>query len=189
MSESTIDPATQDLIVLVDDAGKPIGSAPKLASHHANTPLHLAFSVYIFRSDGKILVTQRAHSKKVWPGVWTNSCCGHPAPDEPISDAITRRVAYELGMTVTDLRCLLPDYRYQTPPFNGIIEHEVCPLYFANTTDEPQPNALEVDDFHWLTWDEFTKNALSDDNDTWSWWCKDQLKQLLTLPDLPSHLV
>jgi len=83
-------------IVFVDENGQPNGEVgPKLESHTANTRLHLAFSCYIFRkSDNKFLVTQRALSKKVWPGVWTNSVCGHPAPGEAIEDAIRRRASY-----------------------------------------------------------------------------------------------
>lgn len=59
-----------ELIVLVDEDGHEIGTAPKLTSHHLHTPLHKAFSCYIFDEDeGRFLVTQRALSKKVWPGV------------------------------------------------------------------------------------------------------------------------
>ena len=51
--------AMQELeqIVFVDESGQPTGeSGPKLASHTANTKLHLAFSCYIFRkSDKKFL--------------------------------------------------------------------------------------------------------------------------------------
>ncbi len=184
MSELTIDPAETEHIVLVNDDWEPIGTAPKLESHHANTPLHLAFSVYIFRPDGKVLVTQRANTKKVWPGAWTNSCCGHPAPGESITDAIIRRVEYELSMTLTDAHVVLPKYQYKTPPFKGVVEHEACPLYFAKTTDQPKPNPLEVDAYKWLSWEEFTTQALNDSNDAWSWWCKDQLKQLLAIPNI-----
>lgn len=168
----------KEQIVLVNEHAEPIACAPKLASHHADTPLHLAFSVYILNSQGDVLVTQRAHHKKVWPSVWTNSCCGHPMPGESMQDAIERRVSYELGMRVSDIRVKLPEYRYKTPPYNGIIENEVCPVFFANTADEPSPNPDEVDDFKWLSWAEFRRRAGKDTTDVWSWWCKDQLKQL-----------
>lgn len=169
---------TEERIVLVNEQGEPIGSAPKLASHHKNTPLHLAFSVYIFNQAGEVLVTQRARHKKVWPGVWTNSCCGHPFPNEDMTTAIQRRVQYELGLKVSDIRVVLPDYRYKTPPFNGIIENEVCPVFFARTHKEPTPNPDEVEAYKWLGWDSFYTQASKDTDNSWSWWCKDQLKQL-----------
>jgi len=88
----------QELIVLCDERGTPTGTAEKWSSHHGRTPLHLAFSCYVFDEAGAFLTTRRALTKKVWPGVWTNSVCGHPAPAESFVDAIARRVGYELGM-------------------------------------------------------------------------------------------
>ena len=171
---------TQELIVLVDDAGLPIGEVEKYSSHHANTPLHNAFSCYVFNEKGEFLATQRAHSKKVWPDVWTNTVCGHPAPGESIIDAMKRRLNYELGMTADDFKVLLPDYRYKTPPYNGIIENEICPVYIARATSQPVPNPAEVEDYKWMKWDDYVSACETDTGDIWSWWCKDQLKHLKT---------
>ena len=172
MSEDIFD---AEHIVLLDDNLQPIGQAPKIESHHAHTPLHLAFSLYIFDVQGRLLVTRRALDKKVWPGVWTNSCCGHPMPGEKIEDAIIRRSAYELGTDVTDLTVILPDYIYKAPPYNGIVEYEFCPVYAARITSEVKPNPSEVVEYDWLTWNDFIQQAVSDSDNRWSWWCKDQL--------------
>lgn len=175
---SNYDP-NEDLIVYVDQNDKPTGeTAPKLEAHTANTRLHAAFSCYIFNDRGEFLVTQRALSKKVWPGVWTNSVCGHPAPGESREAAIVRRTDYELGMTIKDLQVVLPNYIYKTPPFNGIIEHEYCPVFVARASSEPHPNSHEVEAHAWMLWDEYIHTIESDDADVWSWWCKDQYKQL-----------
>ena len=166
-------------VVLVDKDGKPTGKTlPKLEAHNANTPLHLAFSCYVFNDKSKFLVTQRAKTKKVWPGVWTNSVCGHPAPGEKIIDAITRRLDYELGMTAGNVEVVLPTYRYRTPPYNGIIENEFCPVYIAKATSKPRPNPEEVEGLKWMKWQDFVREAKNDKSDVYSWWCKDQLKQL-----------
>ena len=167
-----------ELIVLVDETGRPTGTAEKLSSHHAATPLHLAFSCYVFNERGELLVTQRAAGKKVWPTVWTNSVCGHPAPDEAMEAAIARRLDYELGMTAGDVQCVLPDYRYTTPPYNGIIENEFCPVYVARARSQPQPNPDEVEAYRWMAWDGFVDVAENDPGDQYSWWCKDQLQRL-----------
>jgi len=190
-------------IYYVDGLGRPTGEIDeKLNAHHANTKLHAAFSCYVFNTDGKILVTQRAHTKKVWPGVWTNSCCGHPMPGEEREDAILRRLSYELGMTARDITCVLPHYVYKAPAYIGIVEHEFCPVYVAVAMSEPHPNPNEVNDFRWLEWREFI-DILHTDSDNysvfaqqvprddelgllhppkWSWWCKDQITLLDTHP-------
>ena len=70
--------------MLVDDDGNPVGTAEKATVHGARTPRHLAFSCYGFDGEGRLLVTRRARDKVTFPGVRTNTCCGHPAPDEPL---------------------------------------------------------------------------------------------------------
>ncbi len=167
----------EELIVLVDAEGNEIGTAPKLASHHAHTPLHKAFSCYIFDSDGKFLVTQRAKSKKVWPGVWTNSVCGHPGPDESDEHAIARRARDEIGLELTDIQVALPDYRYTTPPYNGIIENEICPVYVARAASKPIANPEEVEAYEWMSWGSYA-DELATHPDQYSYWAKDQFSLL-----------
>ena len=181
-------PGRIELIVLVDEQGKPVGQAEKWSSHHLETPLHLAFSCYVFDDLGRLLVTQRATGKKVWPGVWTNSVCGHPQPGESIEDAIHRRLDYELGMTAEGLKVVLPDYRYQAPPFDGVVENEYCPVYLARATSDPHPNPEEVEGYEWLPWSEFVRRTQADAAGRYSWWCKDQTARLRATEMLRSRM-
>lgn len=185
MSKST-HATPPELIVLVDDDGTELGTAPKLASHHLHTPLHKAFSCYIFDEEGKVLVTRRALRKKVWPGVWTNSVCGHPAPGETDVAAITRRVREEMGLELSDIQVALPDYRYTTPPFNGIIENELCPVYLAHATTEPSANPEEVEAYTWMSWHDYTAD-LQKRPDEYSYWAKDQFAGLEASDLLPAY--
>jgi isopentenyl-diphosphate delta-isomerase len=169
----------QELIVYVDEHGVPTGeTAPKLDAHTANTRLHSAFSCYIFNGLGQVLVTQRALVKKVWPGVWTNSVCGHILPNEKREHAIIRRADYELGIKLSDIKVVLPSYKYKTPPFNGIIENEFCPVYLARLFGDIHPNPEEVKDYKWLDWSDFLEQLEGDKADKWSYWCRDQVKLL-----------
>lgn len=139
-----------DHVVLLDDEGRAIGTAPKSSVHGTDTALHLAFSCHVVNSDGQVLVTRRALDKKTWPGVWSNSFCGHPRPAEPLLNAVHRRAEFELGLTLTDIELALPLFRYRATDANGIVEHEVCPVYTALTHDEPVLNPLEVVDARWV---------------------------------------
>jgi isopentenyl-diphosphate delta-isomerase len=139
-----------DDVTLVDDEGRPVGRAPRASVHDADTPLHLAFSCYLLRSDGQLLLTRRALSKPTWPGVWTNSFCGHPRPGEGVTQAVQRYAAKELGVTLSHLECVLPDFRYRAVDASGVAENEICPVFLASTTDEPQPEPTEVVELRWV---------------------------------------
>lgn len=176
-----------ELIVLVDETGRTVGAAEKWSSHHAHTPLHLGFSCYVFDGEGSLLVTRRAAGKKVWPGVWSNTVCGHPAPAEPLIAAAERRLAYELGMTATDFEVVLPRHLYRAPPFRGVVEHELCPVLVARATGAPRPNPVEVQDHRWMGWDDFVREAGADTEDVWSWWCRNQLRELRGHPTVGAY--
>ena len=138
--------------MLLNDDGASIGAAEKGGVHHADTPLHLAFSCYVFDPAGaRILVTRRALTKRTWPGTWTNSFCGHPQPFEAVADAVERRATQELGMQLTDLRLALPDFRYRAIDASGIVENEICPVYLATAASDPVANPDEVMDLTWAT--------------------------------------
>lgn len=142
-------------VVLLDPDGRVIGESPKSEVHHTATPLHLAFSVHIFDGAGRVLLTRRSLSKTTWPGVWTNSCCGHPGVGEPMADAVRRRVREELELEIDNLRSVLPDYAYTATDASGIVENEICPAFAADTVHPNpllRPNPEEVMDFAWVEW-------------------------------------
>jgi isopentenyl-diphosphate Delta-isomerase len=171
-------------VVLLDEAGQAIGVIPKHLVHHADTPLHLAFSCYVFDADDRLLVTQRALGKLTWPGVWTNTACGHPAPGEGVVDAVRRRVGQELGLTLVDLRVVLPGYRYRAVMANGTVENEMCPVLSARSADLPAADPDEVAGTEWVAWTVFRDDVLSGRRDV-SPWCLDQVSQLARLGDDP----
>jgi isopentenyl-diphosphate delta-isomerase len=145
---STTD-AAEERVVLLDPARRPIGTALKSVVHGTDTPLHLAFSCHVYDSEGRVLLTRRSLGKQAWPGVWTNSVCGHPAPGEEMADAVRRRTRYELGIDVDELSLVLPDFQYRAVDASGIVENEFCPVYTARTVDTPNPRPSEVSEFEW----------------------------------------
>ena len=139
-----------ETVVLLADDGSVMGAAPKATVHTTDTPLHLAFSCHVFDAEGRVLVTRRALSKKTWPGVWTNSFCGHPAPGEDVVQAIVRRAERELGLAITDVRIALPDFRYKAVDASGIVENEICPVYTARAVGGLAPADDEVAEWAWV---------------------------------------
>jgi isopentenyl-diphosphate delta-isomerase len=163
-------------VVLLDEQGHDVGVADKVAVHHADTPLHLAFSCYVLDEQGRLLVTRRAADKRTFGGVWTNSACGHPAPGEPIADAVRRRVQQELGVSLDDLRLVLPRFRYRAE-MGGVVENEMCPVFVATTRDAVRLDPEEVDDHEWVDWAEFRASVLDGTREI-SPWCREQVEQL-----------
>lgn len=165
-----------ELVVLVDDAGQPIGSARKSTVHHQLTPLHLAFSCYLFDEDGQVLVTRRSLGKVAFPGVWTNSLCGHPSPGEALDDAVVRRARQELGLEISELRCALPGFRYRAVSSEGVVENEICPVFCGLAVGSVDADPAEVMDFRWVSWSHV--RAAADLGWAISPWASEQVPQL-----------
>ena len=137
-------------VVLLDDDGGPTGTMLKSEVHGPRTPLHQAFSTWGFDTSGRVLLTRRATTKTAWPGVWTNTCCGHPAPGESLIAAVTRRLDTELGMAPVSLTTVLPDFRYRATDASGVVENEICPVLFVELDGDPAPLASEVAGTQWV---------------------------------------
>ena len=177
----------EELIVLVDEDGLPTGTAEKWSSHHASTPLHLAFSCYVFDDDGMFLTTRRALTKKVWPGVWSNTVCGHPAPGESLPDAIARRLDYELGMSVRDVEVVLPDHLYRAPAFQGIVEYEFCPCSSRAPRARRARTSSRSSTARGWRGSSSSPTRCATRPTSYSWWCKNQLRELLAHPLLERY--
>ncbi|MGC0318929.1 isopentenyl-diphosphate Delta-isomerase [Kitasatospora acidiphila] len=146
--------APEILLELVDDQGVTIGTAEKLWAHQQPGHLHRAFSVFLFDKQGRLLLQRRALGKYHSPGVWSNTCCGHPYPDEPPFVAAARRVAEELGAAPA-LLCAAGTVRYDLPDeASGLIEREWNHLFVGLMTDELRPDPDEVDSTSFVTAEE-----------------------------------
>ena len=134
-------------MVLVDEGGKKSG----LRRRHMSITRHSfasGFLAYFFDGDGRVLLTRRALHKRTWPGTWTNSLCGQPLPGEPtVVDAVPRRGRQELGVTIDEAVCVLPDFRYRAVAADGTVENETCPVFCARADDSMRPTPDEVMDY------------------------------------------
>ena len=161
-----------ELVVLVDDQNNPMGTAPKDEVHTQNTPLHRAFSLFLFNSKKQLLLTKRAATKKTFPGVWTNTVCGHLAPEESPVDAAKRRLKDELGIEGIEVKEVAP-YRYRFADKNGIVENEICPILMGYFDGDPMPSPSEVDEWKWMDWEEILQE-IKTNHDQYSPWSREE---------------
>jgi len=143
-----------EYVVLVDEQNKELGVFPKASVHTKTTPLHRGFSLFVFNHKKQLLLTRRAETKKTFPGVWTNSVCGHPGQGETVVEAAIRRLKDELGISNVDVTEVSP-YRYTFADKNGIVENEICPILTAVFDGDPIPEKREVNDWKWMDWEKF----------------------------------
>jgi isopentenyl-diphosphate delta-isomerase len=167
----------KDYVVLVNSKNKPLGTMSKLAAHSGNTPLHRGFSLFLFNQEGELLLQQRSRKKKTWPGVWSNSVCGHPMLDESVIDAARRRLLFELGIKNAEISVALADYRYRVEK-DGIVENEICPVMVGITSESPKPNPSEVEEVRFIPWKMWLLE-IKNNPEGYSPWCVEETKLLV----------
>lgn len=134
-------------VILVDTSDTPVGQMEKMKAH-LKGELHRALSILVFNSDGEILLQQRAFSKYHTPGLWSNTACSHPRPDEESLDAAMRRLHEEMGFT-TPLKKSF-DFIYKAHFENGLIEYEFDHVFFGTFDGDVVINPEEANDYRWV---------------------------------------
>ncbi|MFF6994650.1 isopentenyl-diphosphate Delta-isomerase [Streptomyces sp. NPDC008313] len=155
------------LLELVDEDGTTIGTAEKLAAHQPPGQLHRAFSVFLFDERGRLLLQQRAQGKYHSPGVWSNTCCGHPYPGEAPFAAAARRTYEELGVSPS-LLAEAGTVRYNHPdPDSGLVEQEYNHLFVGMVQATPRPDADEIGSTAFVTAAELRRRHAEDPFSSW----------------------
>ena len=135
-------------VTLVDENDRVVGSEEKLRAH-IEGKLHRAFSIFVFDAGGRILLQKRARTKYHSAGLWSNTCCGHPRPNESLRPAANRRLFEEMGF-----RCHLREaykFRYRIALSNNLIEDEFDHVLVGTYNADPIPVPAEVESWKWLS--------------------------------------
>lgn len=143
----TINSLEQQFCILVNENDEQVGIEEKLKTHQKGL-LHRAFSVFIFNDNNELLLQKRAIDKYHSPGLWTNTCCSHPQPNESNIQAGERRLQEEMGFT-TSLHNVT-SFIYKAELENNLVEHELDHILIGNYNAAVNPNALEVSDYRWI---------------------------------------
>lgn len=154
-----------EIIVLVDENDNQIGTGEKMAVHRAGK-LHRAFSVFVFNSKGEMLLQRRALTKYHSGGLWTNTCCSHPRPEEKTIDAAKRRLKEEMGF-----ECELEEvdsFVYKTE-FEGLFEHEFDHVFVGKYEGEMGVDREEVEEYKWISLEDLYEDVKQNPQKYTSW--------------------
>lgn len=155
MSElSRVVSSEDEELILVDGDDRETGYLSKAECHDGEGVLHRAFSAFLFDENGALLLQQRAASKRLWPGYWSNSCCSHPRRNESMDVATRRRLDDELNVDA-ELQYVYK-FRYQANFGNLGSEHELCHVYLGRVSRVVQPNQEEIAAIRFVSADELT---------------------------------
>ncbi len=159
-------------VILVDENDNQIGTEEKMKAHELGQ-LHRAFSIFIYNSEGKMLLQQRAKVKYHSGGLWTNTCCSHPRDGETLNEAVHRRLVEEMGFD-----CEMKeeyDFIYKAVLDHGLTEHELDHVFSGTFDGEIKPNPEEVESFKWVTLEELQKDVV-ENSEKYTEWFKIILK-------------
>ena len=162
---------------MVNEDDVEIGVMEKLQAHR-EAKLHRAISVFIFNDKGELLLQKRAEGKYHSAGLWTNTCCSHPRPNEATNDAAERRLMEEMG-----IECELThafSFIYKAELKNGLTEHELDHVYFGTYNAEPNVNPEEVGEWKYESMNRITAD-IKTNQEKYTEWFKiifDRVKKL-----------
>lgn len=156
-------------VILIDESDREIGSAEKLDAHRKGL-LHRAFSVVVWDASGRQLLQRRADSKYHSGGLWTNTCCGHPRPGEPVAAAAARRLEEEMGFTCPLEWLGIVGYRADVG--NDLIEHEIVHVFRARYDGAVVPDPAEVAAYKWCGLDSIQRDVAAAPGQFTAWFVR-----------------
>lgn len=164
-------------VILVDQDDNPIGTMEKLEAHQKGV-LHRAFSVFIFNTKNELLLQQRALDKYHSAGLWSNTCCSHPRPDEAPLQAAKRRLNEEMG--INSELTFISKFLYKTRFNNGLFEHELDYIYIGTSDTLPIINTEEVKDFRYAPLQQIKADLQSNPAHYTAWFklCFSEIEQI-----------
>ena len=164
-------------VILVNQQDEVVGTMEKMEAHRTGK-LHRAFSIFIFNDKKELLIQQRAIEKYHSGGLWTNSCCSHPRPEENTLSAGKRRLNEELGFD-TELKEAF-SFIYRAELDHDLIEHELDYVLTGVYNKVPKFNADEVMAVDYVSLTEI-EEGISSHPEKYTEWFKIIFKQVKDL--------
>lgn len=153
-------------VILVDENDVVRGTMEKMEAHKKGE-LHRAFSIFIFNSKKELLLQRRAFNKYHSGGLWTNTCCSHPEPEDNLLEAAHKRLIEEMGFDC-DLKNVF-HFIYKIELDNELTEHELDYVFIGYYDKSPQINLQEVSEWKYIGINEIKARLKSDPDQYTSW--------------------
>jgi isopentenyl-diphosphate delta-isomerase len=170
-------------VILVDNFDNQIGTMEKMEAHRKGL-LHRAFSIFIFNSKGEILLQKRNSGKYHSGGLWSNTCCSHPRPEESLVDAAKRRLQEEMGMKTKLISAF--SFQYKSHLDHNLTEHELDHVFIGYSNELPIVNAEEVDGYCYVS-PELLELGLEKHPSDYSAWLKICFNELMNHINLNTY--
>lgn len=156
----------KEFVILVNKNNKKIGIEEKIKAHKLGK-LHRSFSIFVFNSKGELLIQKRAETKYHSGGLWPNTVCGHPRPNENYAQAIHRRLKEEMGFDCKPKKLFC--FIYNAGFKNGLIENEYDCVFIGKFDGKPKLNPEEVMNHKWITVDDLKQDIAINPNEYTAW--------------------
>jgi len=163
-------------LILVDANDREIGCKSKVECHAGHGILHRAFSIFIFDSQGRVLLQKRSAGKLLWGGYWSNSCCSHPRRGESMGVATRRRLAEELGLEA-ELHFLYK-FIYQADFGDVGAEHELCWVFIGRSDRRVRVHSGEIAAWRYASLDAIARE-LTEQPDSFTPWFKLEWRHMM----------
>jgi isopentenyl-diphosphate delta-isomerase len=172
---------SEERVVLVNEQDKAIGIEDKIRAHMLGA-LHRAFSVFVVNSAGQLMMQKRAATKYHSRNLWSNTCCGHPRPEETIAHASRRRLREEMGFEL-NLKEVF-SFVYRANLEDGLIENEYDHVLVGFFEGVPKPDPAEISEWRWVDLEEVSGD-LKKNSENYTYWFRISFERFLAVIHSP----
>jgi len=169
-----------ETLILVDEAGNPIGTASREDCHEGGGLRHRAFVVFLFNRRGEVLI-QRRSERKLGGGRWDVSATSHVRAGESYEEAIARCLRHELGIDSAPPAERILSYSY-VELFDGRAENEHCALFISRYDGEIRPNPVEMDGVRWVPLNDLEREVGPPEEAGFTRWFREAMDRYLEHP-------